>query len=239
MKSFEVLTIFPEIIKSFSQEGLIKKAINRKLIEVNSYNLRDWATDHHKTVDDKVFGGGIGMVLKPEPIIRALKDIKKNKKSKVVVFGFGGKKFNQIEAQKLLKQNQIVMICGRYDGIDERIVRSFADEEYSIGDYVLMGGEVPAMAVIEAVSRLIPGVVGKEKFLKERVSKKEAIEYPQYTRPATIDVRKIVGRKKLEIKGRDIKKIKKNNLEVPSVLLSGNHNEIELWKNKNKRKISK
>ncbi|MDO8655428.1 MAG: tRNA (guanosine(37)-N1)-methyltransferase TrmD, partial [bacterium] len=180
-----------------------------------------WTKDRHRVVDDKPYGGGLGMVMKVEPIFRAVESIKKSfrsqasgsrpkvSKTKVILFTPRGRKFTQERAHAWAKLDQLIFICGRYEGIDERVAKHIADEEISVGDYVLMGGEVAAMAVIETVSRLIPGVIGKEAFLKERKKKTGFLEYPQYTRPETFEPKKGVRWK------------------VPKVLLSGNHADIE------------
>jgi tRNA (guanine37-N1)-methyltransferase len=213
MVKFDIITIFPDIFDSYLKESFIKKAQDKKLIKISVHNLRDFAKDRHQTVDDRPFGGGLGMVLKLEPIFKAVKKIKK-KGGKVVLFTPRGKKFDQKTAFNFSKLKQVVMICGRYEGIDERVAKHIADLELSIGDYDLMGGELPAMIVAETVSRLIPGVLGKPEFLKERVTKNKGfIEYPQYTRP-------------------EIFKAGKKKLTVPKVLLSGNHKEIGEWREK-------
>ena len=210
---FDVITIFPEMLDSFKNESLLKRAQQKNLLQIQIHNLRNWTTDKHKTLGDKAFGGGLGMVLMPEPIQKAVQDIKKKKKAKVILFTPRGKKFDQKKAQQFSKLDQLIMICGRYEGVDERIAKYIADEEISIGDYVLMGGEVAAMTVIETVARLIPGVVGKPEFLKERSSRSGFIEYPEYTRP-------------------EILEINKKKRRVPKVLMSGNHKKIEEWKSK-------
>ncbi|MDD2913446.1 MAG: tRNA (guanosine(37)-N1)-methyltransferase TrmD [Candidatus Pacebacteria bacterium] len=218
-KKFDIITIFPEIFNFYFKESIISKGVEKGLLEINVHDLRSWSKDKHKKVDDKPFGGGLGMVMKIEPIYNAVKDLKK-KKSKVVLFSPRGKKFTQKTANELSKMNQVILICGRYEGIDERVKKEIADMEISIGDYVLMGGEIPSMVVIEAVSRLIPGVIGKEQFLKERVDKNGGfIEYPQYTRPEVFSPKK------------------GTNWKVPKVLLSGNHKKIEEWKKKKGRII--
>ncbi len=209
---FDIITIFPSLFKPFLKESLIRRAIEDGLLEINIHNLRKWTTDPHKTVDDKPFGGGSGMVMKVDPIYRAVSDIKE-REGKVILFTPRGKKFNQKKATSFLEAKQLVMICGRYEGVDERVAKHIADEEISIGNYVLMGGELPAMLVVETVSRLVPGVVGKENFLKERKKEEGFLEYPQYTRP---EVYLINGKER----------------KVPEVLLSGNHKKIEEWKNK-------
>ena len=214
MIKFDVITIFPEIFKSYMTESLIARAQVKKLIKINVHNLRDWTKDAHKTVDERPFGGGLGMVLKVEPIYKAVKQIKKkNKKSKVILFTPRGKKFNQKLASKLSKLDQIIFICGRYEGVDERVAKNIADMEISIGDYDLMGGELPAIVAIETISRLIPGVLGKPALLKERVTKTGGfLEYAQYTRPENFSPKK------------------GTNWKVPKVLLSGDHKKVEEWK---------
>ena len=215
--NFDIVTIFPEIFNSYFSESLIFRAQKKKLIKINIHNLRDWASDKHKTVDDKPFGGGFGMVMKIEPIFKAVKKIKKGKKTKVVLFTPRGKKFNQKMAYQFSKLDQLILICGRYEGVDERAAKRIADIELSIGNYDLMGGELPAMVVIETIARLVPGVLGKEQLLKERITKQKGfIEYAQYTRPDVF-----------------------NKWRVPKVLLSGNHKKIEEWRRKHSKTIGK
>jgi len=216
MIKFDVITIFPEMFKSYLGESLIARAQVKKFIKVNLHNLRKWTKDAHKTVDDRPFGGGLGMVLKVEPIYKAVKQIKKSKKAKVILFTPRGEKFTQKLAFKLSRLDQIIFICGRYEGVDERVAQKIADMEISIGDYDLMGGELPAMICIETISRLVPGVLGKPQLLKERISKTGGfLEYAQYTRPEVLKVRKV---NKVE------------SWRVPKVLLSGRHKEIDEWK---------
>lgn len=213
MLKFDVITIFPEMFSSYLGESLIARAQKKKFIKINLHNLRKWTNDAHKTVDDRPFGGGLGMVLKVEPIYKAVKQIKKDKKNKVILFTPRGKKFDQKLAYKLSKLDQIIFICGRYEGVDQRVAEKIADMEISIGDYDLMGGELPAMVCIESISRLVPGVIAKKELLKERISETGGfLEYAQYTRP--------------EIFSPD--KIKK--WRVPKILLSGKHKEIDEWK---------
>ena len=227
---FDIVTIFPDIFDSFKKEALISRAQVKKIISINAHNLRDWTTDNHKTVDGRPYGGGAGMVMLVEPIMKAVKNVRtKNSKlkTKTIVFSPKGKKFSQAMARKYSKLDQLIMICGRYEGIDERVSKYIADEEVSIGDYVLFGGEVPAMVVMEAVTRLLPGAVGKQasienesfKELKgiEKEMMEKFLEYPHYTRPETI-----------EIAGK--------NRVVPKVLLSGNHKKIEEWRQKNAKR---
>lgn len=212
MIKFNIITIFPEIFDSYLKEGLLSKAVENKLVKIKIHDLRKWAKDRHKSVDDRPFGGGFGMVLKIEPIYKAIKSIKA-KKPKIILFTPRGKKFNQKTAYQLSKINNIIFICGRYEGVDERVAEKIADIELSIGDYDLMGGELPAMVVIESIIRLIPGVIGKEGFLKERIAKSKGfVEYPQYTRPEIFTTKE--GKK----------------WKTPKVLLSGDHKKIEEWK---------
>ena len=231
MLQFDVITIFPEIFDSYLKESFIKRAQQKKLIKINIHNLRRWTKDRHKTVDDRPFGGGLGMVLKIEPIYRAVQSLKskiKNQKSKIILFTPRGKKFNQKTAYQLSKLNQIIMICGRYEGVDERVAKYIADEQISIGDYDLMGGELPSLVVIETVSRLIPGVLGKPQLLKERITKEKGfIEYPQYTRPP-----------KFYPKGK-FRRARPKVWKVPEVLLSGNHKKIAEWRKKHQKVIEK
>lgn len=219
---FDIITIFPNLFKGFVSESLLARAIKKKLISIKTHNLRKWTDDKHQTVDDRPYGGGAGMVLKIEPIFRAVKSLSSYKvrkvKSRVILLSAKGKQFTQKDARRLAKYDRLIFICGRYEGVDERVAQHIADEEISVGPYVLFGGEVPAMTIIEAVSRLIPGVVAKEESIKnESFSDKNAEikEYPQYTRP-------------------EIFQIKKKKLKVPSILLSGNHKKIVSWREKNK-----
>lgn len=236
---FKIITIFPEIFKSFLREALIARAQKKRIISIRLHNLRGWTHDAHKTVDDRPYGGGAGMVMMAEPILKAVSALRKSKinpstssgqKSKIILFSVKGKKFDQAMARRLAKYNQLIMICGRYEGIDERVAKYIADEEISIGDYVLFGGEIPAMVVIEAVTRLIPGAVGKrqsiedESFAKVKGLEKQQmqglLEYPHYTRPEVIKIGGKVRR-------------------VPKVLLSGDHKKIEKWRREQSRQITK
>ncbi len=203
-------------------ESLIARAIEKKFIKINLHNLRKWTTDNHQTVDDRPFGGGLGMVLKVDPIYKAVKQVNKDKKAKIILFTPRGQKFDQTMAYKLAKENQIIFICGRYEGVDERVAEKIADMEVSIGDYDLMGGELPAMVVIETISRLVPGVIGKKQLLEERISKSGGfLEYAQYTRPEIYEPQK--GKK----------------WKVPAVLLSGDHKKIDEWKRSHGKVIEK
>lgn len=213
---FDIITIFPEIFASYFKESLLARAQEKKLITINIHNLRDWTDDAHKIVDDSPFGGGLGMVMRVEPIYKAVQSLKSETNTKTILFTPRGRKFRQKKAHEFSKLDQLVMICGRYEGVDERVGKFLADEQISIGDYDLMGGELPAMIVVETVSRLIPGVIGKDEFLKERVKGAGFVEYPQYTRPETFE-----------------------GHGVPKVLLSGNHKKIEEWRTKHGKIIGK
>ena len=229
MIEFDIITIFPQIFDSYFKESLINKALEKKLIKVGIHNLRDYTEDKHRTVDDRPFGGGSGMVMKIEPVYRAVEGLRtkrKSKKSKVILFTPRGERFTQEMAYKFSKIDQLIMICGRYEGVDERVAKYVVDEKVSIGDYVLMGGELPAMVVVETVSRLIPGVLGNHNLLEERIPSRKGrggrgfIEYPQYTRP-------------------EVFKLKRGaEWKVPKVLLSGNHKKIKEWREKRRKLVS-
>lgn len=225
MIRFDALTIFPELFEPFAKESLLAKAAKKNLLKIEAHDLRTWANDKHRSVDDKPFGGGLGMVLKVAPVYRAVSALKKKrKKSKVILFTPRGKKFDQKTAYDLSRLDQLIFICARYEGADERIAKRIADTELSLGDYVLMGGEVPAMAVIETVSRLVPGVVGKPQFLKERLPKgrkKGFLEYPNYTRPEVFEPKK------------------GERWRIPKVLVSGDHKKIGEWRKKHGKVIGK
>jgi len=236
MLKFDIITIFPNIFDSFLKESLIKKALKKRLFSIRIHDLRNWAKDKHKTVDDRPFGGGLGMVVKLEPIFRAVSSLTKlkiknsklkitDKNSKIILFTPRGRKFNQQLAYKLSKLNRIIFICGRYEGVDERVAKNIADLKLSIGDFDLMGGELPAMVVMETIARLIPGVIGKKEFLKQRITKEKGfLEYPQYTRPPKFFPEKF-GRARPKV------------WRVPKVLLSGNHKKIEDWRKKHVKTI--
>jgi len=236
MINFDIITIFPDIFDSYFRESIMWRAQNRKFAKMNIHNLRIWTKDVHKSVDDRPFSGGAGMIFKVEPIYRAVKEIKlKNKKSKtkVVVFSASGKKFNQDMAREFAKLDRIIMICPRYEGVDHRVIKNIADYEISIGDYVLTGGELPAMIVADAVVRLIPGVIKEESLKNESFNEKSGkmiLEHPQFTRPEIFEA-------DYKLKGKVEKLDKKTKWKVPKVLLSGNHKEIEEWKEKNSKTL--
>lgn len=226
----DIVTIFPDLFNGFLTESLLARAQKKGLLTIKTHNLRRWTNDKHKTVDDRPYGGGAGMVLKIEPIWKAVRaltlrqaqGLRKKNKTRIILLAAKGKTFTQKDARRLAKYDKLIFICGRYEGVDERVAKYVADEEISIGNYVLFGGEVASMVVIEAVSRLIPGVVQKEESTKnESFSDKEAKEkeHPQYTRPEVFRS-KALG---LKLKARDWR--------VPDVLLSGNHKKIAAWRN--------
>lgn len=207
--NIEIITIFPKMFKSVFNTSILKRAIEKGKIKVKLHNLRDFTTDKHRSVDDASYGGGGGMVLKIEPLVRCLKKIEStNRKYRKILLTPVGEKFNQKKAVKLSKQENLVFICGHYEGIDERI-RYFIDEEISIGDYVLTGGELAAMVIIDAVVRLLKGTLGNKDSAKNDSFMKGLLDFPHYTRPASF-----------------------MKLKVPEVLLSGNHKEIEEWRRK-------
>jgi tRNA (guanine37-N1)-methyltransferase len=204
-----IITLFPDFISHYTGFGIIQKAIQAKRLDFAAVNLRVFAPDERGTVDDRPYGGGVGMVLRPDVLYKAIAKTK-TKGAKVVLLTPQGKPFTQKIASRLAKAGNIVLVCGRYEGFDER-VRSFVDEEISIGDYVLMGGELPALVVSEAVSRLIPGVVGKFESTKDESFSTNLLEYPQYTKPEALTVR---GK----------------SYRVPKVLTTGHHKNISEWR---------
>jgi tRNA (guanine37-N1)-methyltransferase len=205
---FDILTIFPEIFRSPLSESLIKKALDKGILRVRIWNLRDFTEDKHRTTDDYPYGGGAGMVMKAEPIFRAVEEIKsKNPRARALLLTPQGELFHQGLAKELSEQKHWILICGRYEGLDERVRLGVVDREISIGDYVLNGGEIPALVFLEVVSRYVPGFLGSEESVKEESFSDGLLEYPQYTRPPVF-----------------------RGMEVPEVLLSGNHAEIERWR---------
>ncbi len=213
---FDVITIFPEYFTSPLETGALKKARERGLIQVNLINLRDFALDKHKMVDDRPFGGGEGMVFKPEPLYRAIESLRaKGPRPWVVYLSPQGRLLNQDIVHELYEKDRLVLICGRYEGIDERIRQYCVDDEVSIGDYVVFGGEVAALVLIEAISRLVPGVVGCRDSVEKESFSQGLLKYPQYTRPR-------------EFQG----------WPVPEVLLSGDHARIARWRREKSLEIT-
>lgn len=212
---FNIITIFPNILDSYINESILKRAQKAKKIIIKNHDLRDFTTDKHRTIDDTPYGGGPGMVFKIEPIYKCLKSVKRKKKSKVIMLDPAGKQFSQKIASQYSKLDQIIFICGRYEGVDARIEK-LIDEKISIGPYVLSGGELGAAIIIEAISRLLPGVLGSSESLQYETfngKMSDVVEHPQYTKPAVF-----------------------NKWKVPKVLLSGDHRKIEEWRRKNIKK---
>lgn len=201
-----ILTIFPEMFSGPFQSSILKRAQDEGLLKIEVVNIRDFSEDKHLKVDDYPFGGGAGMVMKPEPFFRCLEALDLKPEARVILLTPQGKTFNQAMAEELARAEELVMICGHYEGIDER-VKALVTDEVSLGDFVLTGGEIAAMAMVDCVGRLIPGVVGDPSSLKEESFNLGLLEYPQYTRPRQY-----------------------RGLDVPEVLLSGNHQEIERWR---------
>lgn len=218
MYIFDILTLFPESLEPYATSSILGRAQKSKKISIEFLNFREYGIGKHKQVDDSPFGGGVGMVLKPEPLFEAVAAIKKKRakrKLHIVIMSPRGRVFTQKVAREFAsKYDNLILIAGRYEGFDERIVENIADEEISIGNYVLSGGELPAMVIAEAVSRNIPGVLGKDESAHDESHSEEGVlEYPQYTKPADY-----------------------NGMKVPPVLLSGNHAEIKKWREAHKKR---
>lgn len=216
-KRFDVITIFPEVVEPYVGASILGRAQKAKLIEVRAHQLRDWTSDKHHKVDDTPYGGGAGMVMKVEPFERATKATRASKASKkmtrVIVTAASGKTFTQEDAKRLAKYDRLIFLCGRYEGIDHRVTEHIADEALSIGDYVLTGGELPAMVMIDAIARMVPGVIEAESLEQESHSTEGYREYPQYTKPE-------------DYKG----------WKVPEILLSGDHKKIAQWREEASKK---
>jgi tRNA (guanine37-N1)-methyltransferase len=209
---FDVITIFPEFFRGPFDFGVVRRGREKGLLETRVHDLRSFTSDRHRTVDDRPFGGGEGMVLKAEPLFEAVESIRGNAASEVVVLSASGRRFTQSEALRLSKASQVILICGRYEGIDERVIDHLATAELSVGDFVLSGGEIGAVVIVDAVARYVPGVVGKEgSILKDSFSDPAAlepmVEHPHYTRPA-------------EFRG----------WPVPEILISGDHEAVRKWR---------
>ncbi|NLY85241.1 MAG: tRNA (guanosine(37)-N1)-methyltransferase TrmD [Tissierellia bacterium] len=202
----DILTLFPDFFKTFCNWSIIGRAYEEGIIQINCINIRDFSKDKHKRVDDYPFGGGAGMVMKPEPIYDAIQSVKASN-TRVIYLSPQGKVFNQELAIELSKEEHIILLCGHYEGIDNRIVEHYVDEEISIGDYVLTGGEIPAMVIIDAVARLLPGVLSSDESFINESHYNGLLEYPQYTRPREF-----------------------NGHWVPDILLSGHHEKIKTWR---------
>jgi len=202
----DVLTLFPAMFAGPLDESIIKRARDAGLLDLKVHNLRDYTHDRHKTVDDKPFGGGPGMLLKPEPIFEAVESLA-SEMTRVILLTPAGRKFNQEIARELTQREHLLLVCGSYEGFDERVREHLADDELSIGDYVLTNGALPAMVIIDAVTRLLPGVLGDDESSRDESFSHGGLEYPHYTRPADF-----------------------RGMKVPEVLLSGNHAEIGKWR---------
>jgi len=209
---FDIITIFPEFFKSPFDVGIIRRGKEKGLIGIRVHDLRDFTSDRHRTVDDRPFGGGEGMVFKPEPIFKAVEAVRENQQVEIVVLSAAGRKFNQAQALRLSKADQVILICGRYEGVDERVTEHLATAEISIGDFIVSGGEIAAAVVVDAVARYVPGVVGKEESIlrdsfSDPASETQLVEHPHYTRPA-------------EFRG----------WQVPDILISGDHEAVRKWR---------
>jgi tRNA (guanine37-N1)-methyltransferase len=209
---FDIITIFPEFFKSPFDVGVIRRGKEKGLIEIRVHNLRDFTSDRHQTVDDRPFGGGEGMVFKPEPIFKAVEAVRESQQVEVVVLSAAGRKFNQAAALRFSKADQVILICGRYEGVDERVIEHLATAEISIGDFIVSGGEIAAAVVVDAVARYVPGVVGKEESVlrdsfSDPASEIQLVEHPHYTRPADF-----------------------RGWQVPNILISGDHEAVRKWR---------
>lgn len=213
------MTLFPEIFHSYMNESIMKRAVEKEIIEVNVYNIRDFTNNKHKKVDDYPFGGGAGMVMTPQPIYdtyRHIVDTFNIKAPRVIYLTPKGKVHNQTIATEMSNEEDVILLCGHYEGVDQRIIDLIVTDEISIGDYVLTGGELPALILIDSISRLIPGVLSQNESFEEESFKDNLLEYPHYTRPREF-----------------------MDLEVPDVLLSGNHKKIDEWRYSESVKITK
>ncbi|HBP00078.1 TPA: tRNA (guanosine(37)-N1)-methyltransferase TrmD [Candidatus Uhrbacteria bacterium] len=211
---FDVVTIFPEVINAYTDISILGRAKIKGLIQTRAHDLRTWTFDRHRTVDDTPYGGGPGMVMKVEPFDQAVQSIRlKGKKTRIILTSASGSFFTEQDAKRLAQYDQIIFLCGRYEGVDARVEEYIADESLSIGSYVLTGGELPALVMLDAIARLVPGVLGKKESLTmESHTQNGCLEYPQYTKPEQY-----------------------RGWKVPPVLLSGNHKEIETWREKQKK----
>ncbi|KKU29349.1 MAG: tRNA (guanine-N(1)-)-methyltransferase [Candidatus Amesbacteria bacterium GW2011_GWA2_47_11b] len=206
MLKVDILTLFPEMFTGPFDHSIVRRATDKSLVEIKIHNLRDWATDKYKSVDDKPYGGGPGMVIRVD-VVNAAVTALRSQRTKVILLDAGGKKFNQKKAADLSHDEHLILICGHYEGVDHRVHEHIADEVISIGDYVLSGGEVPAMVVVDTIVRLLPGALGNEQSLIEESHNAGEAEYPQYTRPEEY-----------------------NGWKVPEILLSGDHAKIKKWR---------
>jgi tRNA (guanine37-N1)-methyltransferase len=208
---FDIVTIFPRMVEAGLAEGVVSRGVERGLLDIKVHDLREYTSDRHRSVDDVPYGGGPGMVMKPEPLARAVEDIRSRRGAPdaVVLLSPQGRRFTQAEATKMSGLRHVALLCGRYEGMDERVRTLVATEELSIGDYVLSGGELPALVIVDAISRLVPGVVGDTRSVEEDSFSRGLLDYPHYTRPS-----EFAGEK------------------VPDVLLSGHHEQVRRWRRK-------
>lgn len=212
------MTLFPDIFKAYIGESMMKKAVENSILEVELYNIRDFSENKHKKVDDYPFGGGAGMVMTPQPIFSTYEYIVAKyelENPRVIYLSPKGRVFNQKIAKSLSLENDIIFLCGHYEGVDQRIIDLIVTDEISIGDYVLTGGELPALVMIDSIARLVPGVLNRSESYEDESFENDLLEYPQYTRPRSF-----------------------NGLEVPEVLLSGNHKKIDEWRSEESQKIT-
>jgi len=212
----DVISIFPKMFDPILKESIIKRAIIKKKVTIKVHDLRQYTNDKHKKVDDRPFGGGPGMLMTPQPLFDAVKKVRGRRKSKVIFMCPSGKSLTQKKAKQLSKEKSLILLCGRYEGIDERVRNTIVDESISIGDYVLTGGELPAMVLIDSITRLIPGVLGRKDSLVNESFEGNLLDFPQYTRPANF-----------------------RGIKVPIVLLSGNHKAIKMWRKSKSQALTK
>jgi tRNA (guanine37-N1)-methyltransferase len=218
--NISIITLFPDFVEDYTKFGIIARAIKRGILKIQAVDLRSFGLDERKTVDDRPYGGGVGMVLRPDVVINAISKVRgRSKKTRVILLTPQGKVFSHAHAKQLAKFDNLVFVSGRYEGFDERI-RSFVDEEISIGDYVLMGGELPALVITESIVRFVPGVLGKDESAVGESFASDLLEYPQYTKPEVL----LVGEKKLR---------------VPKVLLTGHHKNVNEWRDAEAHKRTK
>ncbi len=214
---FSIITIFPDLIRNFLNYGLLEKAISNGLVTVDVYDLREFSRNKHRKVDDRPLGGGPGMVLMPDPLFRAVEFIRNRQPGRVILFSAYGRVLEQEKIKSLAKIEHLILICGRYEGVDQRVIDNLVDEEISLGEYVLMGGEIAAEVLLESVSRMIPGVIGNPESVRgDSFYQDDQVAFPQYTQPRSY-----------------------RDLEIPELLLSGNHKQIEQWRLKNRKKRRK
>lgn len=209
MKRIDVITLFPEMLENAFSYGVLSQGIKNNILELHYHNPRDMSIDKHRTVDDRPYGGGEGMVLMPEPLTKTFKSIPKNQNSKFIYLSPQGQKLTSVKAQELARFDQLIFLCGRYEGVDERFISLYVDEELSVGDYVLSGGELPCAIAVDAISRFYPGVLGNKDSFENDTFQDFLVKYPQFTRPSEFE-----------------------DLKVPEILMSGNHKAIDSFRKK-------